>query len=85
MARNHEVRVKFSKEELAFIGINNPLIKGILDKKYEDIIAELLLEKESIRSEVLKLWAKETKDLIFALENIGKIKPKKENPPHTGI
>ena len=76
--------MKFSPEEIAFIASNRILIKGMLQKKYEDIIADLLLEKESLRTEVLKLWAKETKDLVVAMDSIGKVQPP-ENKPHTGI
>jgi len=60
------------------------MIKGILQKKYDDIIQDLLREHDAVRSEVLKLWAKECNDLIVALENIGKVVPK-ENKSHTGI
>lgn len=64
--------MKFEPRELAIIGNNKDVLKGILAKKYEDIIASLLLERDPIRSEVLKLWAKECKDLTVALDNLGK-------------
>lgn len=76
--------MKFEKNELNFIGSNKGMIKGILQKKYDDIIQDLLREHDAVRSEVLKLWAKECNDLIVALENIGKVVPK-ENKSHTGI
>ncbi|MCK9370834.1 hypothetical protein M0R04_13070 [Candidatus Dojkabacteria bacterium] len=62
----------FTNVELSIISNNKDVIKSILNKKYDDIIAQLLLEKDAIRSEVLKLWAKECKDLTVALDNIGK-------------
>jgi hypothetical protein len=77
--------MKFEKSEIQFIAINKIQIKTILEKKYMDIINELLLEKDSLKTEVLKLWAKECKDLVVALENIGKVVPKKENTNQTGI
>lgn len=77
--------MKFSPSELAFIGNNKPFIKSILEKKCEDIISELLLEQDSLRTEVLKLWAKECKDLVFALDNIGKKIIDKKDIPHSGI
>lgn len=64
--------MKFTPQELTIISNNKDVIKSILNKKYDDIIAQLLLEKDPIRSEVLKLWAKECKDLTVALDNIGK-------------
>ena len=75
--------MKFTQEELAVIASNKIYIKSILNKKYDDIIANLILEKDPIRSEVMKLWAKECKDLITAMDNMGK--PIKEKDPHTGI
>jgi len=75
--------MKFTREEIAVISGNKPYIKSILNKKYDDIIASLLLEKDPIRSEVLKLWAKECKDLVVALDNLTD-KPKQENT-NTGI
>lgn len=76
--------MKFEKSEIVFIANNKAQIKSILEKKYGDIINELLLEKDQTRSEVLKLWAKECKDLVNALENIGKVIPK-EKTQNTGI
>jgi len=64
--------MKFTQIELTIISNNKDVIKSILLKKYDDIIAQLLLEKDAVRSEVLKLWAKECKDLTIALDNIGK-------------
>jgi hypothetical protein len=64
--------MKFTPQELTIISNNKDVIKSILLKKYDDIIAQLLLEKDAVRSEVLKLWAKECKDLTVALDNIGK-------------
>jgi len=76
--------MKFTEVEINFIGNGKPIIKGILEKKYEDIINVLLLEKDPIRTEVLKLWAKECKDLVIALDNIGKGVIKEKNI-NTGI
>jgi len=76
--------MKFSKLEIDFINNGKPIIKGILEKKYEDIINVLLLEKDPLRTEVLKLWAKECKDLVIALDNIGKGVIKEKNI-NTGI
>ena len=64
--------MKFTPQELNIISSNKDVIKSILLKKYDDIIAQLLLQKDAVRSEVLKLWAKECKDLTIALDNIGK-------------
>jgi len=75
--------MKFTKEELAVIGSNKIYIASILKKKYDDIIASLLIEKDPIRSEVLKLWAKECTELIPALDNLTSDKP--ESEPHSGI
>jgi hypothetical protein len=75
---------QFSKEEIAFIGMNKQYIKSICDKKYKDIIECLLVEKDPVKSEVLKLWAKECKEMVLVLDNYGKIVPKKETQ-HTGI
>jgi len=74
----------FTKEELAVIANDKVYIKSILNKKYDDIIAQLLLERDPIRSEVLKLWAKECRDLANALDNLGQI-VKKEEGNKTGI
>ena len=76
--------MKFTREELAIIASNKVYIKSILEKKYDDIIAGLLLEQDPIRSEVKKLWAKECRDLIVALDNIGKGLIKQDNT-NTGI
>ncbi len=76
--------MKFTEQELTIISNNKDIIKSILLKKYDDIIASLLLEKDAIRSEVLKLWAKECKDLTVALDNIGK-KVDKVEGNQTGI
>lgn len=64
--------MRYTNEELAVIASNKIYIKSILNKKYDDIIAQLLLEQDPIRSEVLKLWAKECKEFIMALDNLGK-------------
>ena len=77
--------MKLTPEELAIIGSNKIYIKSILEKKYDDIIASLLLEKDPIRSEVLKLWAKECKDLVIALDNLGKLTPQNKEGNKTGI
>ena len=74
-----------TKEEIAVIASNKIYIKSILEKKYEDIIASLLLEQDPIRSDVMKLWAKECRDLIVALDNIGKSLKKPNKDPNTGI
>lgn len=75
----------FTQRELAIISSNKDVIKSILQKKYDDIIAQLLLEKDPIRSEVLKLWAKECKDLAGAMDNLGKKKEEKKDVNTTGI
>ena len=76
--------IKFTKEEIAFIAINKGYIKSICEKKYIDIVNALLLESDPTKSEVLKLWAKETKDLALVLDNYGKGAIKQETQ-HTGI
>lgn len=76
--------MKFTEQELALISDNKIVIKSILERKYEDIISQLLLEKDPVRSEVLKLWAKECKDFIFGLDNLGKTIKKYEGNK-TGI
>jgi hypothetical protein len=73
----------FTKQELEFVKINKPVIQNILQKKLQDILDELLLEKDPIRTEVLKLWARETKDLVTVLQNFKPLKDVKN--PHSGI
>lgn len=75
----------FTQRELAIIANNKDVVKSILQKKYDDIIATLLLEKDPVRSEVLKLWAKECKDLSGAMDNLGKKKEDKPDTNTTGI
>lgn len=76
--------MKFTQQELSVIGNNKDILKGILSKKYEDIIAGLLIERDPVRSEVLKLWAKECKDLTIALDNLSN-KVEKNEGNITGI
>jgi len=73
----------FNEKELSFINLNKPIIKGILEKKLEDTLNELIYEKDPVKTEVLKLWAKETKELIIVLENRKEVK--KDKNPYTGI
>ena len=47
--------IKFSKEQIDWINTNRDQIKKLLEDKYNDIISELLIEKDAVRSEVLKL------------------------------
>jgi hypothetical protein len=73
----------FSQRELDFIQNNKPVIQSILEKKLQDILNELIVEKEPVRTEVLKLWARETKDLIIVLQNFKPL-PNTQKP-HQGI
>jgi hypothetical protein len=68
----------FNEREKSVITSNKDIVKSILEKKYDDIISQLLLEKDPIRSEVLKLWAKECKELAQAMGNIGNKKETKD-------
>jgi hypothetical protein len=74
----------FTDKELEFIKFNKPVIQSVLSKKLEDILNELVYEEDPIKTSVLKLWAKEMKELIVVLDNFKPMKTNKEKP-HTGI
>jgi len=69
----------FTDKEIEFFKSNKPVIKSILEKKLQDIISELIYEENNIKSEVLKLWAKEVKELITVLDNFKPLQEKKGN------
>lgn len=77
--------MKFSPEELSWIGQNKVYLKSILEKKYQDILTEMIYEEDDIKAKVLKRWARECKDLVSVLSNAGKIAPKQETQKNTGI
>ena len=69
--------MKFTKEEIEFIKISKETIKSFLKKRLEDVFDGILYEKENQKVEVLRLWAKEIRELIIAVDNLTDNKPKK--------
>lgn len=75
----------FTPKELDWIRTNREMIKSILDKKITDIVNSMIYEDDQARRETLRLWAKESKELIIALDNIGSVKPKEQKEKFTGM
>jgi len=73
----------FTQKELDFIQFNKPVIQSILEKKLQDITDDLIQEKDPVRTEVLKLWAREARDLVIVLKNFKPVIKTKN--PHKGI
>lgn len=76
--------MKFTTEEIEFVKRNKPFIQSILQKKLEDVLDDMIYDDED-KLGVLRLWAKELKELIITLDNVMKIKPKIEKKKDTGI
>lgn len=78
--------MEFNQEEIDFININRPIIQGILEKKLEDIFDDILYNKDEEKVKVLRVWAREVRELINVLDNFRKLKPKsKKKKNDTGI
>jgi hypothetical protein len=74
--------MKFTQEEIVFVKDNKVMIQGILDKKLTDILDDVMYSKDEEKVKVLRLWAREIKELILALDNLSKVKKEKND---TGI
>jgi len=75
----------FAPNEIEFIKRNKPVIQTILVKKLEDVLNDIIYEKDEDRVKVLRIWAKELKELNIALDNIMKAKSEKKKEKDTGI
>ena len=74
--------MKLTPEEKQFFKDNKVIIQSILKKKLEDVLDDVMYNKDEEKVKVLRLWAREIKELGIALENLTDVKTINKN---TGI
>lgn len=74
--------MKFTQEEIVFVKDNNVMIRSMLDKKLTDVLDDVMYSKDEEKVKVLRVWAREIKELILAVDNLSKVKKEKKD---TGI
>lgn len=73
------------KREILFLKQNKEIIQNILLKRKQDIL-EALVEAEDDKQKIgLQYLAKQFKEGLLILENIDKLKNKKQRKKNTGI
>ena len=74
-----------TKQETIFLRENKEILKGILEKRKQDIL-EALVEAEDDKQKIgFQYLAKQFKEGLIILENLEKLKEKKQKKKDTGI
>lgn len=78
--------MKITKDEIQFIKRNEQMLQSLMSKRKEDFIQALLIEKDPIKSEALKLVIREWDNWLFIKKNIVGLKEtKKKGSKFTGV